>query len=226
MIDRPDEGRLARALGPAVLGVVGVIIFLQVAARVAHRWIPLGPIFRAAQALDQPIRRRLLDDRTIARRSGARSGQRVLLVGAVDGGLIDAFSRIVGREGRLEALALDADGLARARAFLSASRVENANVMPSASGVLPFEDRSFDAVCLVSALGRVAEPRRVYRELWRVLRPAGRLSTSEVASDPTYRLLSTAVSLGEGVGFEPFERFGNALAYTVNFRKPLSSTAS
>ena len=65
------------------------------------------------------------------------------------------------------------------------------------------------------------------REAWRVLRPSGRLSASDAIADLTYRRRRTIERWSEAVGFERLEHFGNALAYTVNFRKPLhTQTAS
>lgn len=214
-----------RGLAGVALALVGVLVAVQIAARFAYRLAPVEFLYRLASALDRPVRHQLLGSETVARRSGAREGQRVLLLGLVDGGLIRAFSDLVGRSGRLEALALDARSLSEARAYLSVSRLENAGVGPTDGRRLPFEDETFDAVCLISGLGRVREPARLLREIRRVLRPGGRFSASDVASDPAYRLPAGVAAGIERAGFERFERFGNALAYTTNFRKPLRSDA-
>jgi ubiquinone/menaquinone biosynthesis C-methylase UbiE len=91
---------------------------------------------------------------------------------------------------------------------------------------VPFDDESFDAVCLLGGFTRPADPRGLFHEAWRVLRPSGRLSASEVIGDPAYRLRRTVERWGEAVGFESLEHFGNALAYTINFRKPLSMSTA
>lgn len=210
-----------QGLAGVVLAIVGVLVVVQIAARFAHRLVPIEPLYRLAAALDRPVRHQVLGSATVARRSGVREGQRVLLLGLVDGGLIRAFSDLVGRSGRVEALALDPGALATARAFLSVAGLENAGVGPTDARRLPFEEGTFDAVCVVSGLGRAREPAVLIRETWRVLRPGGRFSASEVVSDPAYRLPTGAIAGIERAGFERFEQFGNALAYTVNFRKPL-----
>lgn len=53
---------------------------------------------------------------------------------------------------------------------------------------LPFEDRNFDCVVSSLTLCSVSNPRRVLAEIWRVLRPGGRLRFFEhVASDDPKR---------------------------------------
>jgi ubiquinone/menaquinone biosynthesis C-methylase UbiE len=202
------------------LGVLGLTLAIQLIARVLYRLLPIGIVSRVASVFDRPFRRHLLGPVVVARRSGVRSGMRVLQVSPGDGALTEELSRIVGGGGRVEAVALDRDECARARAHLDELRIDNASVIPGDGTHLPFDDTSFDAACVVSALGRVCDASRLLAEITRVLRPAGRFSASEVVSDPAYRLQTTVVKWGELAGFEPLEHFGNVVAFTVNFRKP------
>jgi SAM-dependent methyltransferase len=49
---------------------------------------------------------------------------------------------------------------------------------------LPFEDASFDVVWSQNAAMNIADRERLYREMRRVLKPAGRLALQEVAAGP------------------------------------------
>jgi SAM-dependent methyltransferase len=204
-----------------LLGVLALVLALQIVIRLAYRVIPSRGLARLARALDRPVRRFFLNPTILARRVGIRSGMRVLHVGPGDGQVILALAREVGSQGRVESVALDADDLHTARELIDRSRIENASVVGGTGLHLPFPDDSFHAICAVSLVGRVPNARQTLAELRRVLRPAGRVSFSDVVSDPTYVRQPSVVRLAEIEGFELIERFGDAVAYTANFRKPV-----
>lgn len=49
---------------------------------------------------------------------------------------------------------------------------------------LPFEDDSFDAVTIAYGLRNIPDPVRALREMWRVVRPGGRVVVSEFSTPP------------------------------------------
>lgn len=204
-----------------LLSVLALVLALQIALRLAYRVVPSKGLTRLARALDRPIRGYFLNPRILARRVGIRSGMRVLNVGPGDGKVILALAGEVGSAGRVEAVALDADDLHEARELIDHRRIENASVVGGTGLSLPFPDDSFDAICAVSLVGRVPNVRQTLGELRRVVRPAGRVSFSDVVSDPTYVPQPRVVRFAEAEGFEMIERFGDAVAYTANFRKPV-----
>ncbi|HEX5417850.1 MAG TPA: methyltransferase domain-containing protein [Chloroflexota bacterium] len=204
-----------------LISVVVLVLALQIVVRLAYRIVPTKGLSRLARALDRPVRRYFLNPKILARRVGIRGGMRVLSVGPGDGQVILALAGEVGSRGRVEAVALDVDDLRAARELIDRRRVENASVVGGTGLLLPFPDDSFDAICAVSLLGRVSNARQALAELRRVVRPAGRVSFSDVMSDPTYLRQPSVVRLAEAAGFELIERFGDAVAYTANFRKPV-----
>lgn len=216
----------AGTIGRLAFGTIAVLFLIQITIRILYRVVPTRFVTRLALLLDVPIRRRFLHPTVVARRVGLRPGMRVLHLGPGNGSLTEALSQTVGPEGRVEAIALDPAGLQRARSYLALAGVENASVIPGYAERLPFDDESFDAACLDSSTGQVADLRTALADIWRILRPAARLSISEVISDPRYPLRKTIEQRGEQAGFERLESFGDVIAYTINFRKPIVASAS
>jgi ubiquinone/menaquinone biosynthesis C-methylase UbiE len=62
--------------------------------------------------------------------------------------------------------------------------LENISATFADSRYLPFEDRSFDAVYFVAALGRFIDAYAALVEIRRVLRPGGRIVSAELHDDP------------------------------------------
>ena len=84
---------------------------------------------------------------------------------------------------------------------------------------LPFSDQSFDHAFLVAVLGEVTDRDKALDELYRVLRPGGILSITEMLPDPDYSLKGTTIAPGRRARFEPYEEYGNFFIYTVNFKR-------
>jgi SAM-dependent methyltransferase len=191
-------------MGRLALAFLGCLVVAQIAVEVVRRASTAASIGRASAAARTWLRLRLLDPTTVARRVGLRPGMQVLHVGADDPAVTAALQNIVGPAGRVRSVTFDVP-------------------IPDR---LPFDDQSFDAICLVSAFGSLANGRRAWTELWRVLRPAGRLSASDVAVHSSFRLRRTVEEWAEALDFECLEHFGNLLAYTTNLRKPLAVAAN
>jgi ubiquinone/menaquinone biosynthesis C-methylase UbiE len=87
---------------------------------------------------------------------------------------------------------------------------------------MPVEDASVDRAFLVTVLPEIPDPVRGLREVYRVLKPGGVFSTTEEFLDPDYPRRQTTVAWAEAAGFEPAQRFGSWMVYTLNFCKPTS----
>jgi ubiquinone/menaquinone biosynthesis C-methylase UbiE len=222
----PFSDGISRRVFPirkTAVGVVGAIVAVQVANFLLDPRSPAGRFANGVRQISDAVQDRVLAPRTVARRVGIRDGMRVLCVSPGEGPLVEALSQIVGPTGRIEAVVLDRPRIAAARAYLAAAGVENATIAYVKPTDLPYKDGQFDAICCQSALGRISDRGGALSEIRRVLRGAGRLSTSEFLGDPRFSSRTLSESTIEAAGFEILERFGNVLAYTVNFRKPLDS---
>lgn len=105
---------------------------------------------------------------------------RVLEVGCGVGAELQILRRRF-PQAHLTGLDFSKSQLAKARELLSAELALGAVELHEGSAYeLPYADGSFDGVCLIWVLEHLAEPVRALREAWRVLRPGGVLSVTEV----------------------------------------------
>lgn len=99
-----------------------------------------------------------------------------------------------------------------------------ANVRPTLGDgkALPYEDSSFDAAFLIVVIGEIPDQVAALRELFRVLRPGGRLVIGEsiAGGDPHHVWFGALRSRAELAGFRFAGRFGGSLAYFARFLKP------
>ncbi len=113
-----------------------------------------------------------LERRLILRLAGKVEGRRVFDVGCGDGALSLAFWQ----NGASLVIGCDVDARMIARASFEAARyAARIGYVLASAECLPFPDRSFDLVTIITVLAFVPEPEAVVRELARVLAPGGRL---------------------------------------------------
>ncbi|MDI5892705.1 MerC family mercury resistance protein [Halomonas rhizosphaerae] len=114
-------------------------------------------------------------------RAGAiHAGDRVLDIGAGAG--VDALiaRRLAGPDGRVIALDLTAAMTRKLRDVTEASGIDRLDVVQASAERLPFADASLDAITSNGALNLVPDKRRAVAEMFRVLRPSGRLQLADV----------------------------------------------
>ena len=124
--------------------------------------------------------------------SGVRPGQKVLDIAGGTGDLARAFQERVGPGGTVLLTDINASMLARGRdRMLDEGRV--IEVVRCDAERLPFPDCTFDCVSVAFGLRNMTHKDRALAEMFRVLRPGGRLLVLEFSKvwsplDPLYRL--------------------------------------
>ncbi|TFH86294.1 methyltransferase domain-containing protein [Billgrantia azerbaijanica] len=114
-------------------------------------------------------------------RAGAiQPGDRVLDLGAGAG--VDSLiaSRLVGPDGRVFALDLTAAMTRKLKEMAVEQGIGNLGVIQASAERLPLPDASVDSITSNGALNLVPDKRRAIAELFRVLRPGGRLQLADV----------------------------------------------
>lgn len=172
-----------------------------------------------ANAIDNPLRRKIQPPAEMPLRHGIAPGMRVLEVGPGNGRYTVETARRVGSAGKVIAVDIEPKMIERLEQRVQAEGITNLEGQVANVYDLPFEAGTFDAVTLITVISEIPEPGRAMREFYRVLKPGGTLAFSELIFDPDYPLASTLVRMAGDAGFRLKKKVGNFFAYTVVFEK-------
>ncbi|MFF2087463.1 methyltransferase domain-containing protein [Nocardia sp. NPDC058176] len=165
--------------------------------------------------------RRLLAELVTA--SGVSPGERALDVGCGPGKLVRALGTAVGPSGL--AVGVDPSATAiddnRRRDRVGRHRYEQGSAQE-----LPFDDAEFDVLTCTFVMHHIPERHRdaAIAQMWRVLRPGGRLLLADAAPSPLMRRVFTRISGGDPFTAVDIRRYTDQVravgftevAYTAN----------
>ncbi len=197
------------------------ILWISLVKVVRKLWRFPAPPF-IGRLLDSGYRRRIQPPGQLLERSGIKEGMHVLDLGCGSGALVPFIARVVGKDGKVFALDIQPGMLKRLEDKLSKPEnrdIKNVKVIQGNAYELPFEDKSLDAVIMVTVLQEIPDRNRALCEVKRVLKTGGFLAVTELFPDPDYPWKSTTIKLGKEAGFVVDEVSGNFFNYTVRFRK-------
>lgn len=148
-----------------------------------------------------------------------RAGERILEVGPGTGYYTLEVAEWINPDGQLEILDLQQEMLDHTMGRAGERGLANITPTQSDATAMPYEDGSFDAVYLTTVLGEIPDQDAALREIFRVLKPGGRLVVGELLGDPHYVRLAPLRLQASGAGLTYERRIGNALGYFARFAR-------
>jgi ubiquinone/menaquinone biosynthesis C-methylase UbiE len=165
-----------------------------------------------------PFRNLVLSPKKLIRRLKLQKNSVVLEVGPGPGYFSVHVARAI-PEGKLVLADIQPEMLAYAKRRLSKKNLTNVAFHLCNGRNFPFEDGTFDVIFLVTVLGEIENKKEYIREFYRILKPNGLLSISELSGDPDKMSINEINELLKDSGFELQKVFGSRRNFTVNFRK-------
>lgn len=155
---------------------------------------------------------------------GPVAGEHLLEIGVGGGRYALQVAGWLGGTGRLDVLDLQAEMLTLTMRRALDRSITNVVPVRGDAMALPYPDRAFDAVYLISTLGQVPDMAAALRELRRILRPAGRVVIGELCYDPHGVFFGTLRRSAGAAGLRFECRIGGRAGFFARFT-PEGSTA-
>ncbi|MFC1922050.1 class I SAM-dependent methyltransferase [Chloroflexota bacterium] len=202
-----------------LLFLAAYFIFVMTVVRLIRHFyqFPIPSIF--APLIDNPIRRKIQSPTVIAQWMGVKDCMSILEIGPGSGTFTFEVAEHVGDDGRVYAIDIQESIVTALGGKAEKLGVDNVSVRQASAYELPYPDRYFDRVFMVTVLGEIPDKRKSLLEIKRVLKDEGLLAIGEFLPDPDYPRKSTVTGWCEESGFELNEQFGNWLHYLLTFVK-------
>ncbi len=206
-------------IGWILLFLVAYLIFVMTVVRLIRHFyqFPIPSFF--TRLIDNPVRRKIQSPEVITEWMGVSDGMVILEIGPGSGTFTFEVAEQVGDDGRIYAIDIQESIVKALGEKVEEMRIDNVDIKQASAYELPFSDRHFDRVFMLTVLGEIPDKRKALSELKRVLKDDGLLAIGEFLPDPDYPRRKTVIGWCQESGFVLSKEYGNWLHYLLTFKK-------
>jgi len=209
-----------------MIRILQVLLFIPVIIILIHTLIRIIRYFYKfpmpqflANAIDNPLRRKIQPPKETALRHGLDKGMHVLEVGPGNGRYTVEAVKVVGPEGKVTTIDIEKKMIERVINRLKQENIHNVVAEVADVYKLPYQDDSFDIIYMIAVINEIPDQDKALKEFHRVLKSDGVLVFSELIMDPDYPLAKTLIRRAKNANFKLSEKLGNFFYYTLKFKK-------
>ena len=212
---------IVRALSNTLSFGAGSVLGSQLSLRYSAHTQPHPMPHQLAGLLDHPLRLRYRNPSETLGLFGLAAGMTVLDLGCGTGLFTEEMARMVGPSGTVHAVDLQLPLLDEARfRLLDVGFADRCVLHHAGAYTLPIEGASVDVAVLVATLGEIPNKLHALLELFRVIKPGGRLAVSEEILHLAYMGSGAVRSLAQEAGFSFAGKTGTPFCYHTVFTRP------
>lgn len=165
-----------------------------------------------------PLRNIFLSPKKLIERLELKDNMNVLEVGAGPGYFSIKIARVL-QNGKLILADIQQEMLDKVKKRIDKKRLKNADYYLCSGQKFDFPDNVFNRIFMVTVIGEIENKELYINEFYRMLKPDGILSVSELAGDPDKMTIKDVEKLAVNCGFKLHKIYGNNKNYTINFKK-------
>jgi len=157
---------------------------------------------------------------TIIKHLKLETGIKVLDIGCGPGRLTIPIAKIIGSQGEILAVDMQAEMLSKIKEKAKKANLSNIRYLETKIGKKTLIQDHFDRALLISVLGEIPDKEKCLQEVFHALQPGGILIIAETIFDPHFQSKNKVFSLVTKIGFRLIETSGNFLSYNMLLEKP------
>lgn len=210
---------IGKTLFLVLAAVFAFLLFWIVLVRIIRRFVKFPIPHFAVKIINSRFRKSMQPPKAVIKSFAIEEGMKVLEIGPGSGTYTFEAAKAAGSSGKVTVLDIQPEVIDIIKQAVIKNGSKNIDAVIGNAYCLPFPDKSFDRVMLVTVIGEIPDPQKAIIEFERVLKDDGFLCFSELLLDPDYPMPGTLRKAVEKNGFRMDVYKPGILMYSMCFGK-------